>query len=128
MFFDDRTDGPPEIVAFDWQMAARLRGPADLGLFIKRSFDVETRRSIERKLLNEYYDTLIDNGVRGYSRDEFEWDARLSVIPKYVMRVDAFSISPRTILDTPEGIARISPFLKKLQILIDWNCEEVIPK
>ncbi len=128
MFFDDSTDGPPEIVAFDWQMAARLRGPADLGLFIKRSFDVETRRSIERKLLNEYYDTLIDNGVRSYSRDEFEWDARLSVIPKYAMRVAAFSLFPRTAFETPEGIARMTPFMKKLQILTDWNCEEVIPK
>ena len=38
MFFDDRTDGPPEIVAFDWQMAARLRGPTDLGWFFKRNF------------------------------------------------------------------------------------------
>ena len=78
-------------------------------------------------LLNEYYGTLIDNGVRGYSRDEFEWDARLSVIPRFVMRVGAFSLFPQKALATPEGIARISPFMKKLQILVDWNCEEVIP-
>jgi hypothetical protein len=128
MFFDDRTDGPPQIVAFDWQMASRLRGPTDLGSFFKRCFEVETRRSVERKLLDEYYETLIDGGVRGYSRDEFEWDARLSVIPRYVMRVAAFSLFPQKALETPEGIARISPFFKKLQILIDWNCEEVIPK
>ena len=129
MFFDDRPDGPPKVVAFDWQMAARLRGPTDFGLFFKRNFEVETRRSVERKLLNEYYDTLIDNGVRDYSRDELEWDARLSVIPKYVMRVASFSLFPAHNLPlTPERIARMSPFLKKLQILIDWNCEEVIPK
>ena len=122
MFLDDRTDGPPEIVTFDWQMAA-----TDLGWFFNRNFEVETRRSIERKLLNEYYDTLIDNGVRGYSRDEFEWDARLSVIPRYVMPVGAFSLFPQRALATPEGITRVSPIMKKLQILVDWNLEEVIP-
>ncbi|MBN4064210.1 DUF1679 domain-containing protein [Dehalococcoides mccartyi] len=128
MFFDGRADGPSEIVAFDWQMAARLRGPMDIGMFIMQSFEVETRRSVERQLLNEYYDTLIDNGVRGYSKDEFEWDARLAVIPRFVISTASFSLFERNTIKAPEGNAKHSNFMTKLQTLIDWNCEEVIPK
>ncbi len=128
MFFDDSADGPPEIVAFDWQMAARLRGPMDIGMFIMQSFEIETRRSVERKLLNEYYDTLIDNGVRGYSRDEFEWDTRLAVIPRFVIHTASFSLVERNTPKAPEGNARVGNFMNKLQTLLDWNCEEVIPR
>ncbi|MCI0775755.1 MAG: phosphotransferase, partial [Chloroflexi bacterium] len=73
LFFDDSVGG---VVAFDWQLAGRVKAAAEVGMFIMQSFAVESRRKHEHYLLSEYYSSIVDLGVTGYSYDELLDDIR----------------------------------------------------
>ena len=53
---------------------------SDLAYMMALQWYPETRRVLERPLLDSYYDTLIAHGVTGYSRDALHRDYRISVL------------------------------------------------
>lgn len=52
----------------------------DLAYMMALQWYPDRRRSLERPLLDCYYDTLIEHGVSGYDRDAFDRDYRQSVL------------------------------------------------
>lgn len=66
--------GGREVTVFDWQVARRAAGPRDLAYFLSGSLTVEQRRTTEAALLTVYSETLVGNGVSGYSVEELRGD------------------------------------------------------
>ena len=88
----------------------------------------ESRRRHEQRLLAEYHDSLINLGVSGYSFDEFIVDTRRAALKNLHIVVNVFG---RNVGDawfaTEDGHRRVVAVCSRLQTLLDWNCEEVIP-
>ena len=92
-----------------------------------QSFTPESRRSHENKLLSEYHSALTDRGVQDYSHEQFLNDVRIAVLPRFVLRTNVFAgVYRRTVTD--EGRARAIAMVDRMAMLVDWNCEEVIPR
>ena len=53
---------------------------SDLAYMMALQWYPETRQVLERPLLDRYYDTLVEHGVTGYSREALHRDYRLSVL------------------------------------------------
>ncbi len=67
-------DGPDDDVALiDWQLITSGGAVYDVSYLLGQSMDRVTRRDNERDLLHLWHDTLVANGVGGYSYDE-AWD------------------------------------------------------
>lgn len=60
-----RADGEPVFV--DWQIAARIRGTADVANLLGGSMDAELSGESWAPLLRRYHDRLCERGVSGYS-------------------------------------------------------------
>ena len=65
--------------------------------------------------------------MRGYSYDEFVEDAR-STLLRVISTVVIASPSIAKIGESEAGLQWIVNVLERLETLIDWNCDEVIPK
>ena len=129
LFFDDADGATDPVVAFDWQLASHAKGASDVGYFLCWSLETESRRRYEKRLLTDYHDCLIDLGISGYSYDEFIVDARRAVLKnlRIIVNVLGSSIGDH-LLATDDGRKRVVAVCSRLQTLIDWNCDEVIPK
>jgi aminoglycoside phosphotransferase (APT) family kinase protein len=66
--------------AIDWQFWHPTIGGTDLAFMIATHWVPETRRCLERPLLEQYYRGLLERGVHGYAWDACWDDYRLSVI------------------------------------------------
>ena len=128
MFFDDSGGDIPRVIAYDWQTAGRIRPADDVATFMLYGFTPRTRKAVEKSLLTEYHDSLREQGVRDYSYEQFIDDFRLALLPKMVGRVISTVTASSGLRSTPEGSARFYATIERLQALIDWNCDEVIPK
>jgi hypothetical protein len=78
--FFGREDGSYDLAVLDWQSFNRGWGTYDLAYFICGSFATELRQEHERALCDLYYETLIANGVAGYSRSRFDEDYARSLL------------------------------------------------
>lgn len=76
MFFDRASNEP---VIFDWQGACTGRGPYDLAYLLSTGFAPGFRRQHEAALLRRYHDTLVSEGVRGYSLEAARQDYRFGM-------------------------------------------------
>jgi len=67
------------VLLVDFETYRRGLGTYDLAymMFFRSA---EHRRELEKAVLPAYYDELVARGVTGYSREQFEWDYRLSII------------------------------------------------
>jgi len=74
LFFGE--PGADDMVAIDWQNCGIHSGLRDITYFLSTSLTSETRRAIEREVVGEYHDALVDNGVTGYSFDDCWRDYR----------------------------------------------------
>jgi len=128
LFFDDSSPGEKSIVAFDWQVVQRGRPASDVAQFLITSFDNDNRRRIESKLIENYYDSLTGNGVTGYSKSELEFDIRIALLSRIPFRVMGLMFTSEKLLSTPAGTRSFASICDRLQVLVDWNCDEVIPK
>ncbi len=68
---------------------------------------------------------MIDAGVTGLSKDEFEDDLRYGLFNMIKMFIFA---APRLapMLSTDEDKKRYAAIFKRLQILVDWNVDELM--
>jgi hypothetical protein len=64
----------------DWQFWHPTIGGTDLAFMIATEWEPETRRLLEKSLLQRYYHQLLANGVNGYAWEDCWNDYRLSVI------------------------------------------------
>lgn len=64
------------VTVFDWQVARRAPGPRDLAYFLSGSLPVEQRRATEESLLKVYHETLLADGVGGYTIKDLRQDVQ----------------------------------------------------
>ena len=69
MFLIDR-DGQPDIIAFDWQNTTGGNGTHDIAYFCSQSANPEFHGDAQSNALRRYHETLIEQGVKGFSFDE----------------------------------------------------------
>jgi thiamine kinase-like enzyme len=125
LFFDDSKTGSERIVAVDWGAVRRSRPGTDLATFLLSNFTLEDRRQHEKQLVGLYYDNLVSEGVTGYAFDELLSDIRRGLL--YRMVAIAVVVAQHQWADAQQG-SRLRSDSARLQMLIDWNCGEVIPK
>lgn len=78
VFFHD--DDASTVSIVDWAIASAATGTSDLGYFMSQSLTVEDRRAHEQELTQLYYDTLVENGVRDYTFEEFWLGYRRAIL------------------------------------------------
>jgi hypothetical protein len=125
--FDDTDPANKRVIAFDWAGASRAKGARDVSYFMSLNLEVETRRGIESQLQRGYHDQLVDQGVKNYSFDEFLDDYRLGLFSGVRVAVEASPLLEKMI-ESEAGLKRIAAMCGRLQIVVDWNIEELIPK
>ena len=128
LVFNGESDLANPIYAFDWQLVSRGKGAVDVAYFLGWSFATASRRRIENRLLTEYHDALVDGGVANYSFDEFSLDVRVGAFRFLKAAINVIGMLGQSLLETEEGTKLIRSTGSRLQTLIDWNCDEVIPK
>ncbi len=128
MFFDDSLDIENRIVVFDWQSPGLVRCSEDVSIFMSTSFDVASRRAYEQQLLAEYHSVLLEGGVTDYSHDQFLNDVRLSLLVSMAKQINSVVRKSEAIQSSEEVRARDMAMVQRLQVVVDWNCDEVIPK
>ena len=129
LFFDDAPGVTAPVTALDWQLTVNAKGAQDVGYFLCWSLATESRRQHEAQLLADYHDYLVELGVAGYSFDEFTVDARRAVLINLQIAVNVLgSNAGDAWFASGDGHRRVVAMCSRLQTLIDWNCEEVIPR
>ena len=83
--FATQESGAPFTV-IDWQLSKRGRGVYDIGMILG-GLPVEQRRKDEQVLLKMYHETLIENGVKGYSFEQCFNDYRLALLETFIRLV-----------------------------------------
>ena len=114
--------------AFDWQAASRGKGAVDVAYFISLSFATESRHRLEGQLLADYHDSLVELGVDNYSFDEFGVDVRIGVFRLHQIVAATIVDLEEQLFATDEAIQLVRTVCGRLQTLLDWNCDEVIPR
>jgi Ecdysteroid kinase-like family len=74
---DERSD---DARLFDWDSWRLDVATRDLAYMIALHWYPDRRRAMERALLDEYHETLVAHGVRGYDRSALDADYRASVL------------------------------------------------
>jgi hypothetical protein len=128
LFFDDDSDGKAEVIAFDWQSTGSFGFARDISHFLISSFAVSSRRAIERSLVDEYYEILVEGGVSDLSYAEFEDQIREALLGRMFYRIGGLALGGERMRETEEGRRNLAALCERMQMLIDWNCDEVIPK
>jgi hypothetical protein len=128
LLFDDREGATDPVYAFDWQLAGRGKGVIDLAYFVGWSFSNQDRQRHEKQLLADYYDSIIDLGVTNYSSEEFNVDVRVGAFRLMHIATLGIANMGQQMQETDEGNQFIKTLCNRLQFLVDWNCDEVIPK
>ncbi|HEX6280295.1 MAG TPA: oxidoreductase family protein [Pyrinomonadaceae bacterium] len=65
---------------FDWQLWHIDLGARDLAFLLALGGFADRRSDLEDGLVQHYYDTLLEHGVRGYEWETFQTDYRLSAV------------------------------------------------
>ncbi|MGH6955862.1 MAG: phosphotransferase [Caulobacteraceae bacterium] len=87
-----KTPAGPELTVVDWQVVMQARGPFDLGYLMGGAAPTDLRRAHEAALLRRYHDTLIRQGVTGYSFDDCLLDYRRAVLFSLVYWVEGVAM------------------------------------
>jgi len=73
-------EGGSDVRLFDWDCWRVDVATDDLAYLMAMHWYPERRRQMERPLLDCFHATLVENGVRGYSRQALDEDYRLSAL------------------------------------------------
>lgn len=88
LFFAD-DGGELQLAVADWQISTLGRGTFDVAYLLCGGLPSELRREYERELVRLYHDTLVTNGVTGYSFEQCWDDYRLGALFQFVYIVIA---------------------------------------
>jgi aminoglycoside/choline kinase family phosphotransferase len=81
-------DDPGKLVVLDWQIAHSGGGGQDLAYFIAQNLAADARRELEQGLIGAYYETLVAEGVAGYSFERCLRDYRTGLLVGMVIPVN----------------------------------------
>jgi aminoglycoside/choline kinase family phosphotransferase len=93
LIFGTQKGGVPFAVV-DWQFLSRGRGIWDVAYFLSESMLPADRRAIEGELLASYHQSLLDQGVEGYSFEQLLYDYRLSLLQRFTALVSTIAVMP----------------------------------
>ena len=94
MFFGHPGSGY-DVAVIDWQSPNKAWGAYDLAYFICGSFSADLRNKHESALRDTYFQTLLDRGVRGYAREQFDVDyARSLLVYLAIFVVNGATLDP----------------------------------
>ncbi len=112
------------LAVIDWQICCKAEGVADLAYHMC-SLDIETRREIEKKALDDYHKTLIANGVKNYPFDTFVIQYRRALLFSLLY---AISLAGTADKGNERGMDLCRILLDRtLAAIEDNNCAEVMP-
>ncbi|HLB23287.1 MAG TPA: phosphotransferase [Dehalococcoidia bacterium] len=84
-----------DVAVIDWQSPNKAWGAYDLAYFICGSFSAELRHKHEAALRDAYFSTLLERGVRGYGRAQFDLDyARSLLVYLAIFVVNGATLDP----------------------------------
>ncbi len=113
-----------EFCVIDWQLAGKGDPVNDLARWLVQSITIEDRRATEQALLRSYHDTLVAQGVRGYSYGKFLNAYKMNLVVILVM----FSMTIDTVDRSSERAqALFHEFYSRLDAaLVDWEIEKLL--
>jgi aminoglycoside/choline kinase family phosphotransferase len=125
LFFASPEGGPPFAV-IDWQISAKGGGIFDVGYFVGGTLAEAERKATERDLVKLYHDTLVQNGVKGYSFDQCWEDYRLSALFLLTYSVIALGSLDHA---NERGVELFTTISKRtLAAITDLNSAELLPE
>ena len=68
--YDNLYFGADGMAVADWQIVLRARGPYDVAYFMSQSVNPAERRASEMDILRSYHETLLQQGVKGYTFEQ----------------------------------------------------------
>jgi broad specificity phosphatase PhoE/thiamine kinase-like enzyme len=113
-----------EFCVLDWQLAGKGDPINDIARWMAQSISIEDRKATEQELLRLYHDTLVANGVKGYSYRKFINGYKLNLVVILVM----FSMSIDSVDRSSERAqALFHQFYSRLDsALVDWQVEKLL--
>lgn len=93
---DNMLFGADRICVVDWQTSAYLGSGMDVAYFLGSAFDRDTRKAVERDLLQEYLEQLHSRGVQNYNFDHLMADYRHYSFAVLVVAIAATVIVKKT--------------------------------
>ncbi len=103
------------LAVVDWQTTCLAPPGLDVAVFLASSVDTETRRVIERGLLEEYIDGLAEAGVRGFGHDDAWQSYRAASLSPFLLSV----FTSVTLQRTERGDAMWTQLLRGAAELVD---------
>lgn len=82
-------DGSGGVQMIDFQTSSKGGGVYDVGYLLSQSVNTDDRRANEEALLRTYHDTLVAEGVTGYSFEQLSSDYRIATLYSWVIPVFA---------------------------------------
>ena len=116
-------DGTCKVV--DWQTVAWGASTIDLSYFIGGGLVVEDRRAHEQELVGLYHDTLLEQGVEGFSRERCWEDYRRMTFQALVMAIAASMVVQRTERGDDMFMTNLA---RAAQQIIDLDALELLPE
>lgn len=129
LFFSSGNSGDDvEVAAVDWEQVGPQRGAAEVAYFMCWSLDTEDRRRIKPGLLQEYHAGLLAGGVHDYSYENFMLDYRTGLLRNlFTLLIVVGNLPEDRYRDDITNSAIFKPMAIRMQTLIDWDCDELIP-
>jgi hypothetical protein len=90
------TPEDPALIVLDWQGCGIGPGVRDIGYFLIFSLTVKDRHQGERKLLETYHTSMVEQGVHNSSLEQCWQDYRLAFFRnlKIAVNVTSFAVYP----------------------------------
>lgn len=118
------SDAGGEFCVIDWQLAGKGDPVNDLARWLAQSISISDRRETEQTLLKLYHDTLLEEGVEGFSYRKFINAYKMNLVVIFVM----FSMSIDSVDRSSERAqALFHEFYARLDsALADWEVEKLL--
>ena len=117
-------EGGVPFAILDWQSLRRGRGVRDVAYFLSENLQIEDRRAIEMGLLRDYHQTLIDNGVGGYSFEQCLHDYKLSLLQRFRALASTIAAMPFAKDEIQMHIDILLP--RNIAAILDHNAGELL--
>ena len=113
-----------EFCVLDWQLSGKGDPVNDIARWMTQSISIEDRKATEQELLKRYHDTLVANGVTGYSYRKFINAYKMNLVVILVM----FSMTIDSVDRSSERAqALFHRFYSRLDsALADWEVEKLL--
>ncbi|MDP9235978.1 MAG: ecdysteroid 22-kinase family protein [Chloroflexota bacterium] len=109
-------EGGADFTVADWQIACRGRGIFDVAYLLCGGLDPEPRAANEERLVRLYHDTLVKNGVKGYSFEQCWTEYRRMAL--YVLVYVVISLGTLDFANE-RGLALMKVWLKRSAAAIE---------